>query len=211
VRLALVGLVATLLVSVAAPVRASDTSSVYVRVEAGGTANAATFERTDATEGGRLSSVHAHTFGSTLRAQIGYIVVPRFSLAATIAVDYASISPTDHGYGDALATFGKYTQTSESLEATWIPAGGLRLGGAFGWSTVAFPNGDQDAFVETLDGTLSGPYWGLLLGYDVRMTSFAWLGVAARADFAHVTDTRPDGHSTMTSFAPGISVALMFR
>ena len=50
-------------------------------------------------QAGRLSSVHAHTFGSALRAQIGYIVVPRFSLAATIAIDYASISPTTQSSG----------------------------------------------------------------------------------------------------------------
>jgi hypothetical protein len=211
VRLVLVGLAAAPLLFVAPAARAGETSPVYVRVEAGGAANEAVYERTDATQGGRTSSVRGHTFGSTLRAQIGYIVVPRFSLAATLAIDYASISPTARGTGDALATFGRYTQTSEALEATWIPAGGLRIGGAFGWTTIAFPNTDQDAYVETLDGTLSGPYWGVLLGYDFRLSSFAWLGVAARADFARVTNDRADGHSTMTSLAPGISVALMFR
>jgi hypothetical protein len=211
VRFALVALIAGPVVLTCVAARAGDASSVYVRVEAGGTANAASYERTDATQAGRLSSVRAYTFGSALRAQIGYFIVPRFSLAATLAVDYASISPHMHGTGDALATFGKYTQTTESLEATWNPAGGLRLGGALGWSTIALPNTNEDTFVETLDGTLSGPYWGLLLGYDFRIASFAWLGVAARADFARTTNERPDGHSTMTAFAPGLSIAIVFR
>jgi len=35
--------------------------------------------------------------------------------------------------------------------------------------------------------------------------------MAARADFAHVVDDRADGRSSMTAFAPGVSVALIFR
>jgi len=190
---------------------AGDTSPVYVRVEAGGTANAAVYERTDATEGGRTSSVRGHAFGTALRAQIGYFVAPRFTLAAALAVNYVSSSTGARGDGDAFATFGRYTQTSETLEATWLPAGGLRVAGSFGWATIAFPDANQDSFTETVDATLNGPHWGLLLGYDVRLSSFASLGMAARADFAHVVDDRVDGRSSMTAFAPGVSVALMFR
>jgi hypothetical protein len=207
----LAGLVAAPLLCATLSASAGDTSPVYVRVEAGGTANAAIYERTDATDGGRMSSVRGRAFGTALRAQIGYFIVPRFSLAATLAVDYASGSTGARGTGDALATFGRYTQTSETVEATWLPARGLRIGGSFGWTTIAFPDANQDSFTETIDATLSGPHWGLLLGYDFRLTSFAALGIAARADFSHVIDERPDGRSTMTAFAPGLSVALMFR